>query len=143
MMQLHVALRDQTLPRIVSASSYTWEFDRKEYSSLLSPTFPIRYAETFMTVAQLRSTFPGVQWRQRFVDALLKLVPGLNPDAADEASDDEFRRSSQFHAEFAASRYAVEHGYGAYEEARAADDDVTRHWVPATRQANGFEPSRD
>jgi hypothetical protein len=85
-----------------------------------------------MNVSQLRSTFPGFEWRQGFAEALLKLAPHLNPDAVDEISDAEFKRVPQLAAPCAASAYAVEHGFGSYLEARTADDEVSRTWVPAS-----------
>ena len=43
----------------------------------------------FMGVTKL-GAFLGTEWRQLFVQLLLKSSPDLNPDAADELSDSQF-----------------------------------------------------
>jgi len=45
-----------------------------------------------MNVLVLNTEFPSSPWRRAFADALIRLRPELNPDAADELSDSAFLR---------------------------------------------------
>ena len=47
----------------------------------------------------------GTEWRQLFVQLLLKSSPDLNPDAADELSDSQFVAFAALTPEQAVSRY--------------------------------------
>lgn len=40
-----------------------------------------------MNVVVLNTEFPSSSWRRLFADALIRLRPDMNPDAADELSD--------------------------------------------------------
>jgi hypothetical protein len=53
----------------------------------------------------------GLEWRQRFADSLIRLVPQLNPDAADELSDTQFLESADTAPDQAALDYAASHGW--------------------------------
>lgn len=41
-------------------------------------------------ITSLRKAFPGTSWKICFAEALMQLQPAMNPDAADEASDEAF-----------------------------------------------------
>lgn len=43
-----------------------------------------------MNVVVLSAEFPSSSWRRSFADALIRLRPDMNPDAADELSDSAF-----------------------------------------------------
>jgi hypothetical protein len=43
-----------------------------------------------MNVIVLSAEFPSSSWRRAFADALIRLRPDMNPDAADELSDSAF-----------------------------------------------------
>ena len=45
-----------------------------------------------MNAVVLTSEFPSSSWRRAFADALIRLRPDLNPDAADELSDSAYLR---------------------------------------------------
>jgi hypothetical protein len=62
--------------------------------------------ETCMKVTK-PGAFKDSHWRQRFADSLLKLAPGVNPDAADELSDSQFLGLSEMTPEDAAARYVA------------------------------------
>jgi hypothetical protein len=51
--------------------------------------------------------FKGSEWRQRFADALLRLLPHTNPDAADELSDSQFVTLSELPPERAAEAFVA------------------------------------
>jgi hypothetical protein len=55
-----------------------------------------------MTVTTLVTTFRRSAWRRQFADCLIKLRPDMNPDAADERSDQEYFRTPHLHPEIAA-----------------------------------------
>jgi hypothetical protein len=57
----------------------------------------------------------GLDWRRRFADSLIKLVPDLNPDAADELSDSQFLENAGQPPDRAALEYAAAHGWTADE----------------------------
>lgn len=40
-----------------------------------------------MTVASQTTPYAGQAWRRVFADTLIRIQPGINPDAADELSD--------------------------------------------------------
>ncbi|MBS0445919.1 MAG: hypothetical protein JSR59_08220 [Proteobacteria bacterium] len=64
-----------------------------------------------MNVTRLNLT-RGLEWRQRFAVSLIKLVPQLNPDAADELSDSQFLESAGgTEPDEAAFDYAASHGW--------------------------------
>ncbi len=45
-----------------------------------------------MNVFVLNAEFPSSAWRRSFADALIRLRPDMNPDAADELSDTAYLR---------------------------------------------------
>jgi hypothetical protein len=49
-------------------------------------------------------------WRRSFADALIRMQPELNPDAADELSDVAYLRMADLDPERAASLYALKSG---------------------------------
>jgi len=63
-----------------------------------------------MNVTKLKLT-RGLDWRRRFADSLIKLVPEINPDAADELSDSQFLESAGEPPDRAALNYASSHGW--------------------------------
>ena len=64
-------------------------------------------------IAVLRSTFNRTNWKAEFAQAVIDLMPDVNPDAADELSDTEYKLSS--------SRRPV---------------DVARDWVASHRSSD-------
>lgn len=63
-----------------------------------------------MNVTKLK-LMRGLDWRRRFADSLIQLVPDMNPDAADELSDSQFLQSSKRPPDRAALDYAAAHGW--------------------------------
>lgn len=47
----------------------------------------------------------GSAWRRQFADALIRMRPDMNPDAADEISDSAFHVLGEFDPACAAARY--------------------------------------
>lgn len=41
-------------------------------------------------ISVMRDSFEGTDWKRAFAEALLHLVPDMNPDRADELSDGEY-----------------------------------------------------
>ena len=60
-------------------------------------------------VTVLRRNFDSTRWRQGFAEALIRLVPGMNPDAADELSDSEYAGCRDIDPSTAASRWLATH----------------------------------
>jgi hypothetical protein len=58
-----------------------------------------------MNVFVLNAQFPGSAWRRSFADALIRLRPDMNPDAADELSDSAYVRLGELEPAEAALRY--------------------------------------
>lgn len=40
-----------------------------------------------MTILQLNTEFAGAEWKRMFAEELIRRIPDINPDAADEVSD--------------------------------------------------------
>jgi hypothetical protein len=66
-----------------------------------------------MNVFVLNAQFPGSAWRRTFADALIRLRPDMNPDAADELSDSAYVRLGELEPGEAALRYAEGRGASA------------------------------
>jgi hypothetical protein len=79
-----------------------------------------------MNVSRINPRFRSSQWRQAFADCLIRLCPGINPDAADEASDSEFMDSADNPPDVAARRYALAKGLIAASAADRQDSDEDR-----------------
>ena len=58
-----------------------------------------------MNVVFLASAFPSSPWRRAFADALIRLRPDMNPDAADELSDSAYMSLGDLPPDDAATRY--------------------------------------
>jgi hypothetical protein len=71
-------------------------------------------------VRTLRAAFPGSDWKSSFVNALIRLRPDINPDAADEISDSEFATAQAMQPEIAAHHWAAANGPKPTDESRSA-----------------------
>lgn len=71
-------------------------------------------------VRTLRAAFPGSDWKSSFVRALMRLVPDLNPDAADEISDSQFASARAMSPEVAAHHWALANTGKPSDESRQA-----------------------
>ncbi|MBN8494050.1 MAG: hypothetical protein J0M00_21775 [Burkholderiales bacterium] len=70
-----------------------------------------------MTLGVPERGIPGSSWRRTFADALIRLRPDMNPDAADEVSDSAYLSLGELEPDQAAVRYCQD-GIG-----RPADGD--------------------
>ncbi len=43
-----------------------------------------------MTLLQLHTEFAGAQWKRVFAEELIRRVPDINPDSADEVADAQY-----------------------------------------------------
>lgn len=43
-----------------------------------------------MTLLQLHTEFPGARWKRVFAEELIRRLPDINPDAADEVADAQY-----------------------------------------------------
>lgn len=58
-------------------------------------------------IVTLRKSFLSSPWRRAFADALIKLRPDINPDAADELSDSAWGALSRLQPDEAAASCAT------------------------------------
>ncbi|MDE2371102.1 MAG: hypothetical protein KGN16_19185 [Burkholderiales bacterium] len=79
-----------------------------------------------MNIATVTTPSPSHAWRHAFADALIRLRPDLNPDAADELSDAAWLRHAELDPRDAAELY----GRNADDPlARAGVGDHDRSWL--------------
>lgn len=71
-------------------------------------------------IRTLRAAFAGSDWKSKFVNALMRLRPEMNPDAADEISDSEFAVAQAMHPDTAAHHWAATHSPNPSDESRRA-----------------------
>jgi hypothetical protein len=66
-----------------------------------------RMAEFMTNVVAIRPDIEARLWKVRFADSVIAMCPDINPDAADEASDNEIRSSSRLDPVTAAKRWVA------------------------------------
>lgn len=65
-----------------------------------------------MSVVQLNTEFPGSEWKRAFADELIRRVPDINPDKADELADAAFVRHHHRSPSCTAAEYAEKDNAG-------------------------------
>ena len=74
------------------------------------------------TIINLRAKAALSAWKIGFADCLIQLCPDMNPDAADEAADDEAAQWKDSEPGVLAVRWALRHGYLGTPAAKGGSD---------------------
>ena len=83
-----------------------------------------------MTLGVPERRIPGSSWRRTFADALIRLLPEINPDTADELSDSAYLSLGALEPYEAAARYCQD-CKGRTADGRALADGVSPQHGPS------------